>query len=521
MDASGERTIGSYRLRGTCRQGASRQPTTRTPTGIWRLLTAVLVISTGTFAAGGLAYGSNNSSTIGLKTVAAGGTFSCAVLADRTVMCWGDDSYGQLGDGGDRMSSALSPVRVPGLAEVVAISAGGSHACALRTDSSVACWGWNGYGQVGSGPVGGVARPETVIGLSGVVDVAAGSAHSCALLSDGTVRCWGRDYADALGTNCQCTVNGYSTTPVIVDGVAGATAISAGGDHTCALIADGSVRCWGDNSYGGLGASTPEVGSGTPVNVSGFTTPASAVALGSYHSCALLRDGTVVCWGWNAYGELGDGTTSQGRPTPAPALGVSDARTIAAGSSHTCATLADGTARCWGFNVDGELGDGTTTSSTTPVTVAELGDSRALTGGGSHSCAVTTTGTISCWGANDYGQLGDGTQTRSSTPAAVIGITPGAPTVLRNATAGDSSATVNWIAPVSDGGSPIIGYAVVAYIGLGPVKVRIFNSPLTTQTITGLTNGTEYRFRVIAYNAIGVSGYSKVTNPVTPNAQPT
>ncbi|MBC7227797.1 MAG: chromosome condensation regulator RCC1 [Thermoflexales bacterium] len=201
-------------------------------------------------------------------------------------------------------------------------------------------------------------------------------------------------------------------------------AIAAGGAHTCALTRSGAVRCWGWNWYGQLGDGT-KTDRPMPVGVVGLGRDVVAIAAGEAHTCALTRSGAVWCWGSNGGGELGDGTTTD-RPTPVRVVGLgSDVVAIAAGWAHTCALTAGGEVRCWGANV-GQLGDGTTTDRPTPVGVMGLEKGvAAVAAGGLHTCALSTDGGVRCWGQNQYGQLGDGTTTDRLTPVDVVGLERG------------------------------------------------------------------------------------------------
>ena len=356
--------------------------------------------------------------------VAGGGFHACMRLPDGTVQCWGRNNFGQLGNGDGSLADSSVPVAVRGLTTATRVVTGDSHTCALLGDGTVQCWGVGDSGQRGDGTFNNISTvPVAVVGLSNAVAVAARGYHSCALLGDGTVRCWGRNADGQLGDGTvadPATGPPGSSTPVQVSGITGAAAVIAGGYHTCALFADGTAQCWGRNDDGQLGDGT-FTRSSTPVRVGGLT-GAAAVTGGFYHTCALLGDGTVQCWGRNAEGQLGDGS-SIGTRAPTRVIGITGALAVSGGFQHTCALLSDGTVQCWGRNAEGQLGDGTTTSSSTPVRVGGVTGAVAVSAGILHTCALLANGTVKCWGAvgNGFGQLGNGATTGSSTPVTVTG----------------------------------------------------------------------------------------------------
>ncbi len=356
----------------------------------------------------------------GVAAIAAGSNHSCALTTAGAVHCWGSNGNGQLGDGST--TSQSTPVAVSGLdSGVAAIAAGNSHTCALTTAGAVLCWGFNGSGQLGDGSTTQRTTPVAVSGLgSGVAAIAAGRHHSCALTTAGAVQCWGNNNSGQLGDG---STMGRST-PVAVSGLdSGVAAITAGSQHSCARTTAGAVRCWGSNFNGQLGNGTT-TDSTTPVAVSGLDSGVAAIAAGhNVHTCALTTAGAVRCWGWNVYGQLGDGST-MGRSTPVAVSSLgSGVATIVAGTSHSCARTTAGAAHCWGDNFFGQLGDGSTTHRTTPVAVSGLGAGvAAIAAGDTHSCALTTAGAVLCWGFNGSGQLGDDSTTQRTTPVDVKGV---------------------------------------------------------------------------------------------------
>jgi alpha-tubulin suppressor-like RCC1 family protein len=295
------------------------------------------------------------------------------------------------------------------LTSSTSISAGGDHSCAVTTEGGVKCWGGNYYGQLGDGTTDDSVTPVDVDGLtSGVIALSVGSAHTCAITLEGGVKCWGDNYSGQLGID---TTTSSSSIPVEVVGLTDEVviAISAGYYHTCAVTSEGGVKCWGDNNYGKLG-NGGTVSSSIPVDVIGLDSGMIAISAGEYHTCALTSDGGIECWGYNSDGQLGDGTTAD-RLTPVPVSELtSEVIAVSAGVYHTCALTSSGGVKCWGYNYDGQLGDGTDTSRLKPVDVKGLTSGMiAINAGGYHNCAVTSEGDVKCWGDNDYGQLGDGT----------------------------------------------------------------------------------------------------------------
>ncbi|MBI2551796.1 hypothetical protein HYW17_00640 [Candidatus Uhrbacteria bacterium] len=355
------------------------------------------------------------------REISAGYRATCMTLGDTSVRCWGYNGLGQLGDGTN--TERHTPTPVSGLRGAVGISLGQHHACALLEEGSVRCWGANSYGQLGDGTStdSSVVPIAAVSGVGSAVQLSAGFHHTCAVLENGSARCWGKNENGQLGNGTNN--DGGPTPPVTVSGLAGIIQISGGENHTCAVSADGSAYCWGRDQYGRLGTGSSDYPDPhTPALISTLSDVAQ-ISAGMWHTCAVSADGSAYCWGANPYGQLGNGSAYLFRPsdsTPGLVSELEDASQITAGDEHTCALLGDGSARCWGYNIAGRLGDGTVIDRYTPVAVFGLSDAVRLSTGSAHTCAVLEDGSARCWGNNSYGQLGDGTTQSRTTPVEVV-----------------------------------------------------------------------------------------------------
>ena len=360
--------------------------------------------------------------TASAQVLSAGGLHTCAIDVGGEVRCWGWNDYGQLGDGSTK--TRMLPVRVKNLGSgVVAVAAAYLHTCALRANGEVLCWGGNEYGELGDGTTISRRVPTRVEGLgpgSGVTAIALGGSHACALKSSGAVLCWGSDEFGQIGDGSSRGTR--PLTPVLGLGPgSGVMAIAAGGEHTCAVKSDQSMYCWGFNSGGQLGDGTTI---SRNVNVAVRTLNAGSgvvsVSAGSGHTCAGRNDGAVLCWGWNKNGQLGDGTRSN-RWVPGNVLGAGSGKgRVSAGDEHSCALAAHGVA-CWGSNGSGQIGDNSHVDRLLPTSVSMLDtDIDAIAVGYTHSCARKIDGVVVCWGNNNTGQLGNGSDITMSTPQVVL-----------------------------------------------------------------------------------------------------
>jgi alpha-tubulin suppressor-like RCC1 family protein len=367
--------------------------------------------------------------------VVAGRSFSCALTATGfTVACWGENIGGAFGpdDMGGMHTTPLVISSITG--GVTSIAAGLDHVCGIQLDGSVVCFGGNDSGQLGAQGTNLIGPVNVSLGLPMAQAVAAGGASTCMLAMDGTVYCWG-DITQRIGI----VVDGGAPPnwkPLHISLPSSAVNISVGYTHACAVLGDGTVWCWGDDTTGELGDGT--VGStGAPVAVQNVTS-ATKVGAGNGFTCAIVKMGTtgsaVQCWGDNTYGQLGGG--SPPAPTfPAQVNGLPSSKidALAAGYEHVCA-LADGALYCWGDDEDGQLGNARVEPTDFPflVPISERVVSFAVGGGVSgsagttdgtinfneigHTCAELASGHIVCWGINDFAQLGDTTTKLRAVP---------------------------------------------------------------------------------------------------------
>jgi len=333
----------------------------------------------------------------GARHAAPGIWSTCAARTDGTVSCWGANWHGQLGDRSRSAFVTATAVAGP-MTTAIRLSTGDRHACALGNTGGLKCWGANTWGEVGDGSTTLRTAPVDVAGMtSGVVDVSAGFSRTCAI-KNGAAYCWGR--TGSTIERLAAPVPGLET---------GTMALAVGGSHACALRVGGGVQCWGENNSGQLGDGTMAA-SDLPVDASGLASGVIAIGAGNTHACALKSNGTVWCWGTNAFNVLGDGTTDPYSAIPRLVSGISSATAMSIGPWHACVIVDGGALKCWGLNSNGQLGDGTSEPRLAPVTPL-LGFSTAVSvsAGGFHTCVVLSNGAAYCWGTNFFGELGEGT----------------------------------------------------------------------------------------------------------------
>lgn len=402
-------------------------------------------VGTATRACAGGLCGASDCATV--KQVVAGYGFTCALLSDGSVWCWGDNSLGQLGLGDTE--PRLAPTRIPTLAGVKQLAANesASFACALLengttgvTDDSVACWGSNYYGQLGLG-VADTSRstPQRLQSLTNVASVAVGGFHACAIVrgTGGSYRawCWGENTYGQVGDGTSGNVTGASArtrpSPVPVcsapysgSGCLGPSnqfELALGLYHSCSR-AGTAVTCWGDNSMGQLGVSKDFSPHPNPLVVPGLTTPtapgAPVVFAGESTTCAIDNTGAAKCWGYNGAGQLANGTFGGDSSTPmplckstggSPCTPLTSVTSIAIGEASACALLVDAVAVCWGRDSHLQLGNGLPAGDTNYANaqVKVTGPVVGLTLGSYHGCTWSET-EVRCWGWNAMGQVGTG-----------------------------------------------------------------------------------------------------------------
>lgn len=353
-----------------------------------------------------------------LGMVSAGNNHTCVLSARRGAYCWGADTAGQVGSdstGRDR----LRPGPVVGGLSFTSVSAGWRHTCALTPAGAAYCWGDNTFGQLGDGTLIQRLAPTAVSGGHTFSVVTVGNLHSCALTTAGAAYCWGSNGSGQLGDSTTT----QRQAPVLVHGGLTFTALSAGGTHTCGLTSSGAY-CWGDNTSGAIGDGTiMQRMSPVPVASSGVTF--AGISAGSNLTCGLTSAGNAYCWGDNALGQVGSGDSVNQHSTPFPVAGGLAFAIVSAGHLHACGVTKTGAGYCWGNNGSSELGIGVSggarlvptavTGSLTFVTI-----SAALSSNYPFSCGLTSTGAAYCWGWNGSGELGSGTTVESSTPGRVV-----------------------------------------------------------------------------------------------------
>ncbi|MCU0830346.1 MAG: hypothetical protein MUC58_02310 [Rhizobiaceae bacterium] len=451
----------------------------------------------------------------GATALTGGEEHTCALMSDGTVNCWGANDFNQLGqtpvirdNDGATLNSFSSPS---------AVTVGFNHSCAIVSGGAVQCWGAGAFGRLGNGSTLGSIKPVTVTGLSGVTKIAAGFSHTCALLSNGTVRCWGNNFDGQIG-NGESGETADALTPATVLALSGATDIDAGGGHTCAIVAGGTVKCWGANEDGQLGDGS-FTASTTPVDVTGVS-GATQISTGSGHTCALIQPtGSLRCWGRGTEGQLGQGTLVDSN-TPV-VISFDDATGVAAGGFHTCAIVQpNDQVSCWGRGLEGQIGNGAALDVTTPTLVSALTGVRSISAGEVHNCAQTdNTGTF-CWGEGVEGQLGNRGNVSSTIPVGMVFATAPAPIVSLSAGGRTSCFVVSGI-EIRCSGSNLYGHLGQNAPGIaGEIAgFSLANRAVASISTTGLQGGANTLTVAFAATATHAASAAAVSHTVTKRSQ--
>ena len=356
-----------------------------------------------------------------------GQDYTCGTLSNGQVMCWGRNESGWLGNG---ITTNPMPDRIPisryDIYNAIKVSAGRGHSCALLDNGQIKCWGDGSNGELGIGTTLDVAFPERIAASEKFIDVDAGvsAGHACAVTEGGRVMCWGRNTTGQLGYG----KGSNASHPVYVHAIDNAVKVSVGHNHSCALLSDKTAKCWGDNDAGELGKGSTSVDEVYPVEVTGLTDLIDVDIGGddapedTYAACGVKTNGQVWCWGDNSKGQMGQGTTgSTDQLTPIQVSGISNAVDVEIGGETVCVLRSDGTVSCWGSDSNGRLGNGAPSAdSSTPVDVSGISTAVKIGVGRRHACAVLQNGSAECWGFGAQGQLGDGFTSSSDSPVNVI-----------------------------------------------------------------------------------------------------
>ena len=474
--------------------------------------------------------------TSGVTQVAAGGYHSVALTADGQVRCWGDGSYGQIGNGA--WDARITPGLVSGLPAVAAIGAGGYHTLVVLTDGSVRAWGWNSYGQLGDGTTTTACEPVATSGITDALAVVGAYGHSLVVLGNGQVRAWGWNGYGQLGDG---TLEDR-TTPVIVVGVTTAVGVAAGAYHSAARLADGAAAMWGHDGWGQLG--TGSAGATSVATVVGGLTGVVVLVAGGSSSYAVVGDGALMGWGYQpgdgavlrhapsligavdcatqvavggwhtlicredgalfACGHNGSGQLGKGMPedcgVPVRVQGIPRIRAVAAGTHHSLALTEDGRVLAWGYNAYGQLGTGNTSDSAMPLVVAGLSGVKALAAGAGTSAALLADGTVWVWGDGSYGQLGCGSYAGSTVPVQVLGLAD----VKAIAVGG-----WHMLALMADGTVRAWGYSYYGQLGDGTTNGSPSPIPVPgLANVTAIAAGAYHSLAVLADGTVRAWGFN-------------
>ncbi len=343
--------------------------------------------------------------------ITAGYKMTCGMRTSDELYCWGNNDYGQIGDGTSERRDEPTPIATS--LNWVSVTSMVDHNCGILSSKLGVCWGNNDYGQIGDGTSERRDEPTPIATNIGLNKVSGGLEHSCAILVTSEIECWGRNQFGQLG-------NGNRTKqsiPIAINLQQTWVDITAGSYHTCAINSSSHIYCWGLNQFGQLGDGTT-VNKDSPVRISGESIWTS-ISAGLYHTCAINTSGDASCWGLNDQKQLGSDRNQNQWPVPDEIQIEHQLTDLSAGRSHSCGLTLSGQALCWGNNDYGQLGDSTQTQRKSPVAVHGNHIWRSIEAGIHHTCGVTTSGSGYCWGDNQDGQLGSYADLTQLTPEKV------------------------------------------------------------------------------------------------------
>jgi alpha-tubulin suppressor-like RCC1 family protein len=342
------------------------------------------------------------------RQVAASTWHTCAINTGNSLYCWGNNDSGQIGNGTSG-GNQLNPFRVAAAGVWSSVSAGDSHTCGITTAKNLYCWGNNQYGQIGNGNTSNTPQLSLYrVGAAGVwSSVSAGGGHTCGITTAKSLYCWGRSEFGQIGAGS----NGSSEPTPLRVGAAGVWAVAeAGENHSCGVTTAKNLYCWGENGFGEIGKGTTGGTQTTLYRVAAAGVWATVSAT-SVNTCGITTAKNLYCWGWDDFGQVGDGTSGfdNNRPSPYRVAAAGVWATVSAGYGHTCGITTAANLYCWGNNGSGQIGNGIA-DGTHPALyrVAAAGVWARVAAGGSHTCGITTASNLYCWGNNDFGQIGNG-----------------------------------------------------------------------------------------------------------------
>ncbi|GAB4149163.1 MAG: hypothetical protein OHK0017_12710 [Patescibacteria group bacterium] len=461
-----------------------------------------------------------------VKQISAGLQNTCALFEDGNVKCWGDNSTGQLGYGNTmgvgytNTPADVGVVNVGG--KVTQIAVGGAHTCALLDSGNVRCWGFNQYGQLGYGNTNRIGDNETPASIGNVdvggqvTQVVVGGLHTCVLLSTGNVKCWGQGGNGSLGYGNNNNI-GDNETPASIGNVdvgGQVTQLTAGESFTCALLSTQNVRCWGYAGLGQLGyGNTNAIGDNeTPASIGDVNigAPVASIGAGGSHTCVLLTNGNVKCWGYGSSGSLGysNGNTIGDNETPASVGDVNLGGTVtklSVGFAHNCVVFSDNPTKCWGYGLYGQLGYGNSNNigdNETPASQSNLNTGLQITDfalGQYHTCGLTINYTVQCWGYNYYGQIGYGNSNtigdnESISNLAIVPLYPGNLSVKFGSLSAsyidiESSSQIIAVAPATSAGT--VSVSVTNPDGTATSFANAFTFTSSSCTPSAIPNSTD------------------------------